>query len=134
MQDELCDVLPLYRDAVSRLGSEAFKERIFGQDEIDEICQSFRHLYDELPVGQEPPANCVAPAAPDWEADGKESRPNTGVRKLQRALTDAELNHMATGRGLCDAPRLRRCWERLPAMTRTDVVERPRPLDGVSKP
>ena len=47
-------------------------------------------------MGQEPPANCVPPAAPDWEPE--ESRPATGVRKLQRALTEAELDHMATRR------------------------------------
>ena len=46
-------MLPLYRDAVGRLGAEVtFKEeRIFGQDEIDEICSSFRpyiHTYNHI--------------------------------------------------------------------------------------
>lgn len=101
MQEELSDVLPLYRDAVNRLGSEAtFKEeRIFGQDEVDEICSTFRLLYDELPIGQDPPPNCVAPPAPDWDqaaVETKDSRPATGtVRQLNRGLTEAELTHMA---------------------------------------
>ncbi|OLP82325.1 hypothetical protein AK812_SmicGene37025 [Symbiodinium microadriaticum] len=51
MQEELSEVLPQYREAENRLGMEAtFKEeRIFGQDEIDEICSTFR------PVDSSPP-------------------------------------------------------------------------------
>lgn len=26
-----------------------------------------RPVYEDLPIGQEPPPNCVAPPAPDWE-------------------------------------------------------------------
>mmetsp|Transcript_8967 Transcript_8967/g.21255 ORF Transcript_8967/g.21255 Transcript_8967/m.21255 type:complete len:548 (+) Transcript_8967:85-1728(+) len=101
MQEELSDVLPQYREAENRLGMEAtFKEeRIFGQDEIDEICSTFRHVYEELPIGQQPPANCVAPPAPDWQRTAMASAAqmeNSPTRKpLNRTLTDAELTHMA---------------------------------------
>lgn len=107
MQDALSDVLPLYREAVNRLGSEAtFKEeRIFGQDEVDEICSTFRPVYDDLPIGQDPPPNSVAPPAPDWEktvnAAVTHSRPATSqVRQLNRTLTEAELHQMALLGGL----------------------------------
>lgn len=107
MQDELSDVLPLYREAVNRLGSEAtFKEeRIFGQDEVDEICSTFRPVYDDLPIGQDPPPNCVAPPAPDWEKTANaavtHSRPATSqVRQLNRTLTEVELHQMALLGGL----------------------------------
>jgi len=106
MQEELADVLPQYRDAVNRLGSEVtFKEeRIFGQDEVDEICSTFRPVYEDLPIGQEPPPNCVAPPAPDWEktatAAVTNSRPATGQVRLNRTLTEAELTQMALLGGL----------------------------------
>ncbi|CAJ1346099.1 unnamed protein product [Effrenium voratum] len=101
MQEELSDVLPLYREAALRLGSEAtFKEeRIFGQDEVDEVCSSFRQVYDELPIGQAPPPNCVAPPAPDWDKTATVSADKmqhaASVRPLGRNLTEAELTHMA---------------------------------------
>ncbi|CAE7680431.1 GCP1 [Symbiodinium pilosum] len=100
MQEELSDVLPQYREAANRLGVEAtFKEeRIFGQDEIDEICSTFRHLYEELPIGQQPPANCVAPPAPDWQRAamaGAASEMSPTKRPLNRTLTEGELTHMA---------------------------------------
>ena len=61
----------------------------------------WRPVYDDLPIGQDPPPNCVAPPAPDWEktatAAATNSRPATSHRigQLNRTLTESELHQMA---------------------------------------
>lgn len=96
------------RNSATHSFEATFKEeRIFGQDEVDEICSTFRRakitsnlhlplrmliqsmfcalrlLYDELPIGQDPPPNCVAPPAPDWDQAAVVSQPILKNRTLK---------------------------------------------------
>ena len=46
-----------------------------------------RPVYEDLPIGQEPPPNCVAPPAPDWEKTATVAQLKlTAVLYLQNAL------------------------------------------------
>jgi len=107
LQDDLPNVLQAFREAAKVNGpGPAFKtERIISNAELDMLAASLRGMYQELPIGQDPPPGALKPPEPDWNV-GKEEIVAAGsgtsaVRTLAgKKLTQAELLQMAVMGGV----------------------------------